>query len=279
MIRRVSLASVALVLILVGNAPAQTVVSSCGQEVKGFASLDADLDCTGFVGNAVTIHGGKLALNGHTLTGGTITVYCDRNCTLSGPGTITGSTSIGVLAYQTVVRMQSVDVTNHPTIGVECFKLCTLGGPATISGNGTGIRAGTVVKLRTMTLSGNDLGIDASNLDVRGHALVYDSTISGNRIGVSADLLVKTSNSSVTGNTQIGVNAGNTSCARKGLATIKGGTVTGNGTDPDCGTTVACADLATCGTAPHLAGGATCDHSYVNGSGIPGSDWDVCTLD
>ena len=278
MIRRVFLA-VALVLVLVGRAPAQTVVASCGQQVKGFATLDADLDCTGYVGNAVTIHGGKLALNGHTLTGGTISVLCDHNCLISGPGTITGAAGIGVLGADAVVKIQSADVTDHGVSGIECVKLCTVYGPATISGNGTGIRGGTVVKVRGITVSGNDVGIDASNNDVRGHALVYDSTISGNGIGVSADILVKTSNSSITGNTTIGVHAGDGSCSRKGLATIKGGTITGNGTDPDCGTTVACADLATCGTAPHLAGGATCDHSYVNGSGIPGSDWNVCTLD
>jgi hypothetical protein len=44
-------------------------------------------------------------------------------------------------------------------------------------------------------------------------------------------------------------------------------------------TVVSSADLATCGTAPHIAGTASCDHSYVRGSGIPGDDWNVCALD
>jgi hypothetical protein len=150
-----------------------------------------------------------------------------------------------------------------------------------VSGNGTGIQAATLVKIRALTLSGNDVGIVAVNADQHGRALVYDtSVITGNRIGVLADRFVKMVNSSITANTEIGIRAGlGDDCPHKGLATIKAGTVTGNGTDAGCGTTVVCADLATCTTAPHVAGGATCDHSYVIGSGIPGSDWDVCALD
>lgn len=280
MTRRSSLTiAIALGLVVAGQASAQTVVSTCGQEVESFGILNDDLDCTGFPGHAVEIHGGKLNMNGHTITGGVVGVYCDANCKISGPGTITGSTGTGVLAFQCPLRLTQVDVTNHVAPGVECFKGCTLNGPMTVSGNQVGIRAGHSVKVRGVTLSGNGMGIDASNNESRGHALVYDSSVTGNTVGISADNFVKTVNSSITGNTQIGINAGDASCTRKGLATIKAGTVTGNGTAAGCGTSVACADIATCGTAPHVAGGATCDHSYVNGSGIPGSDWDVCTAD
>jgi hypothetical protein len=274
-----SLLTVAVVLLLASPAGAQTVVSTCGQEVHGFAALNADLDCTGFPNHAVTIHGGKLNLNGHTLTGGVVSVFCDGNCQVIGPGMVTGSTGIGIIAFGVPFKMTQVDVTNHPIMGVECFKACKLLGPGTISGNGTGVRAGTMARLRSVSVSGNNTGIDAVNDGLRGRALIHESTISGNRIGVTADVLVKSLNSTITGNAQYGISVGNESCTRKGLATLKAGTATGNGTDPDCGTTIACADVATCGTAPHLAGMATCDHSYVRASGIPGSDWNVCALD
>lgn len=277
--KRLATSTIALVLLLAGRASAQTVLSTCGQEIHGFAIMNADLDCTGFAGHAVDIHGGKLDMNGHTLTGGNGGISCDGNCKIIGPGTVTASAGIGINALDSPVRVQQVDVTDHAVYGVQCGKGCTLNGPMTISGNGVGVRAGHTAKLRVVTLSGNGIGVDASNNDDRGHALLFDSTVTGNVTGVSADRLVKTSNTTVTGNSEIGVDVDDGSCSGKGLASIKGGTVTGNGTDSDCGTTVACADLATCKTPPHLAGGATCDHSYVNGSGIPGSDWDVCALD
>ena len=56
--------------------------------------------------------------------------------------------------------------------------------------------------------------------------------------------------------------------------------MTGNNTDPDCGTTKVCFDLGTCpgATLPRLRN-STCEHSYVLGSGNPGTDLGVCTLD
>jgi len=272
------MAALALVL-LATQAPAQTTITTCGQEVKGFASLAGDLDCTGFAGNAVTLHGGKLYLNGHTLIGGAVGVYCDGNCKVYGPGAVSGSTGIGILAFGVPLQLTQVDVTNHAVAGAECSKTCRITGPATVSGNGSGIRAGTTVHVRGMTITGNQRGVDASNNGVHARALLFDSTVTGNDVGAIADRLVKTVNTTITGNRLFGIYAGNGSCTKKATATVKGGTVSGNGTDAGCGTTVACADLGTCGAAPLLAGGATCDHSYANGSGIPGTDWDVCALD
>ena len=279
MTARIWLVALAVVL-LATRASAQTTVTTCGQEVKGFASLAADLDCTGFQGGPnVTLHGGKLSLGGHTLTGGTIGVYCDGNCKIEGPGTITGSALIGIIAFGVPLKLTQVDVTNHAQMGIECWESCGILGPATISGNGTGIRSGGTTRLRSVTLTGNQTGILAANNGARARALLFDSTVSANEVGVVADLLVKSTNTAVTGNSRIGISAGAAGCPRRAHASLKGGTATGNGTDPGCGTTLACADVATCGSAPHLAGGATCDHSYANGSGIPGTDWDVCALD
>jgi hypothetical protein len=63
---------------------AQTV-TTCGQAVTGAGSLAADLDCTGYDGYAVTVHGGTFAMNGHSITGSITGIYCDRACQIVGP--------------------------------------------------------------------------------------------------------------------------------------------------------------------------------------------------
>jgi len=104
------------------------------------------------------------------------------------------------------------------------------------------------------------------------------STFTGNGIGVWADKAAKLKSCSVTGNVTAGILLGDTGCNSRGWPVLKDTAVTGNGTDPGCGTTVACADLMTC-KAPHLGPGASCDTSYAIDSGVPGTDWDVCSAD
>jgi len=53
---------------------------------------------------------------------------------------------------------------------------------------------------------------------------------------------------------------------------------TGNGTSPDCGVAVTCADIASYDV-PILVGTTTCGTSYQQSSGFPGSSYGVCTLD
>jgi hypothetical protein len=271
------------VLVLTGSvvtAAAQTTVTACGQEVSGHVILPADLDCTGFDGYSVVIHHGSLAMNGHSITGGVSGIFCDGPCNIIGPGLVTGSTGIGVNAFQTTLKMKSVDVTNHAIYGVQSFKNCLLQGPATISGNGLGVRVGTTAKLRDMTITANQTAMAVGDNAGSGRALVFDSTISGNAEGgVLAQRLVKAVGSTITGNGTIGISTGWSGCDRAGILSIVATTVTGNDNHPDCGTTKVCADLATCDKAPKVKAGSTCDHSYVNGSGNPGSDWDVCSLD
>ncbi len=55
-------------------------------------------------------------------------------------------------------------------------------------------------------------------------------------------------------------------------------TVTGNGTGSECSPTEVCADVRTCKRKPRVKN-STCGKSYQIGSGTPGLDWDVCTLD
>jgi hypothetical protein len=110
---------------------------------------------------------------------------------------------------------------------------------------------------------------------------VKSSTITGNAgIALAAQRSIKVFDSTVTGNGTFGVYAaGGFNCEKKAGATVSNSTITGNGTDAECGSGEVCADVATCNFRPRVKIGSTCDTSYKIGSGNPGSDWDVCTLD
>jgi hypothetical protein len=219
---------------------AQVEVNTCGQSVSGRAVLTGDLDCTGFAGHAVIVESGRLDLNGFTITGGNFYgVACFKSCKIVGPGTIKGSQRQGV----------------------------TAAGKATI---------------RDVAITGNGQeGVEAGSVEIR------DSTITGNGYsGIRADRSVKVRDSVITGNAYSGavvgvldyIGHGMFEC-RKGRMSIGDSTITGNGLGADCGVSWACADLESCPKAPKLRGAVTCDTSLVNGSGLPGESWNICTLD
>ncbi len=76
------LLSVLLVSAFACTASAATEVDTCGQAFSGEGFLAADLDCTGFGGDALVINAaGSLDLRGFTLTGGNLSaVYCSKSC-------------------------------------------------------------------------------------------------------------------------------------------------------------------------------------------------------
>lgn len=271
-------------LLLVGAArpaAAQTVVTTCGQETHGAAALNADLDCTGFDGYALTMHGGTLTMNGHAIIGGIIGVQCDRNCKIFGPGAVTGSDFVGVNGYGVAVTMSQVDISNCGYAGAQIWDGAKISGPAVFSGNGTAITASSA-KLAELTITGNGTGVGVGNAADTGRITITGSTVSGNTYdGLAAEHAIKVVNSTIMDNGWSGIDAtGGTYCKEtKGAATLWGSTVTGNGTSPDCGSTRECADVATCKKAPHLKLGSACGTSHRNGTGIPGDDWGVCTQD
>jgi len=274
-----SLLATAALSMIAATAFAQTPVTTCGQEVSGAAVLPADLDCTGMSGNAVTLHGGTLTLNGHTITGADIGVYCDRRCTVVGPGLVTGSNFFGIDAFGTSVHLKQVDVTNVPVRAVQSWKACIIDGPATMSGSGDAVAASGNTKIRDgVTITNNDTALAVFNDHGTAGVIVTGSTVTGNRQGILTQRRIKLVDSSVTDNGTNGLSAGEYKCPRNGFISLVRSTVTGNGTDPSCSTNV-CADIATCGTAPRVDDTSTCGHSYVNGSGNPGDSWHVCSLD
>jgi hypothetical protein len=274
-------ALVPLLLAPSSAAAASVVVDTCGQEVRGHGVLNADLDCTGTTDFAVRIQAGSLTMNGHTITGG-YGVRCDGPRKVNGPGTITGSTFLGVQGSGSTTKVRQVDVTNNEEGGVACAASCKVDGPATISGNLIGIwHVGKLIG-RNLTITGNHFrGTDGQNVPRNTRVDLYDSVVTNNGEGVYALGNVKIVDSTVTGNGRYGVSAGDvdgSDCVQKAIVKLAGSTVTGNGTDSSCGTTEACFDVGTCLAAPRLKA-STCEHSYQHASGIPGDDWDVCTLD
>jgi hypothetical protein len=277
---RPTILSLFVVVLAVAASPvsAQTV-TMCGQTVTGSGALAADLDCTGYDGAAVTVHGGTLAMSRHSITGGVTGIQCDRPCQIVGPGQVIGSEVFGVNGVETSVHVRQVDVTGN-ALGIQCFKRCLLEGPATVSGNTQAIRGGNLVKLIDMTVSANQSGIEATSATGRGGDVVLiNSTVSDNvYTGVTAQRRIKAIDSTITGNGEFGVSAG-ASCVRRGSVSLTGTTVTGNDTYAGCGSTTVCADVITCGGLPKIRSGSVCDHSYLNGSGNPGETLHVCTAD
>lgn len=258
---------------------AQTVVTTCGQETHGAAVLNADLDCTGFAGYALTMHGGTLAMNGFTIRGGLVGVHCDLTCKILGPGTITETTFAAVNAVEVGLKLTQVNIVDNPVLGIQVWNTAVVSGPAVFSGNGTAIRVGAKAKLANLTISGNFTAVEAANNAHIGNVWIQDSTVSGNRVGLEAQRNVRVVNSVVTGNATFGIYAhGDYDCDKNASANLVRSTVSGNGTDPECGASLSCADVATC-DGPRIRAGSTCGTSYQLGSGNPGHDWNVCSLD
>ncbi len=251
----------------------------------GESDLANDLDCTGLAAPAVRITHGALNLRGFNVKGGTVGIQCDSTCKIRGAGTVSDAL-IGINAYGRL-RLVGVDVTNNTTMGVQCYTGCEVSS-GSISNNGDpleesfghGITSTGTLKLDGVTIADNTgHGIQVGSYpQPRGKVKARNTTVTGNRNGIVADHAAELKHSVVTGNREVGVSVGEAGCHGAGRLKLKDTSVlTGNGTSGDCGTTVACADLAAC-KEPKVKL-STCNTSYVIDSGIPGSDWDACTAD
>ena len=80
----------ATLLLCLASSPAlaaSIAITHCGVVVNGTGILMQNLDCSDTMTAAVWIEKGRLLLNGKTITIGFGTgVYCEGNCTVSGPG-------------------------------------------------------------------------------------------------------------------------------------------------------------------------------------------------
>jgi hypothetical protein len=273
--------TVLMLLVAVSPTAAATSVTTCGQEVEGSAVLNADLDCTGVADYAVVIHHGTLTLNSFTITGGR-GVFCDGPCKVYGAGTITGSEWFGINGFGSALKVRNVTLTNNAIAAIQSYRNCKVEGPAPISNNGGGIRAAGNLTARDLTISDNTYdAIEAANNSGIARVSLRNVVITGNRTGILAQNGAKVVDSTISGNRQAGIIDGSFNClGSSSLVALKNSTVIGNDTDPECGTTKVCFDIGVCpdATLPRL-NSSTCEHSYVRGSGDPGTDLGVCTLD
>ena len=236
-------------------------VTACGQVIPSGRSafLSANLTCPTTAGSvAVALGSGtKLDLRGFTITGGDAAVTC---------GKVVFSETAGV-----------------PPKSGHCE---VFGG--TITGASYEAIVGNTVTIRNMTIVDNF----AYAVLAFHKADVQDSHVENTPNGVQANLKI-----SVTGSTFVGamVNSGRNArivsssvtgnailgAVGSRLLELVASSVTGNGTDPDCGQiNHDCADVAS-EHAPILEGASTCEHSLrlPNPGGQPALSWGVCTLD
>lgn len=157
-------------------------VTACGQVLlRALGELQADLDCTGYSGDAIVLsRGGKLSLNGFTVTAnpGFGAIRCLRSCRLVGPGTIAGG-SFGVVASPVAgttgrlhVSLRSATITGA-SVAMDGGWAAVVSN-STITGNVGGVQ-GAYVTLRSSTIAGNTgYGISSA------YARLIDSTVTGN---------------------------------------------------------------------------------------------------
>jgi hypothetical protein len=161
-----------------GVSQAATEVTTCGQSYSGNGFLSADLDCTGFPGDAITVDGGSLDLRGFTLTGGNANgVICDANCQVKSEppgGRIINANGVAIgSGSAALLRITGVELDGNVSAIVS-------GGPVTVedsvitnSGPTADILSNTSMKLIRTTV----IGINRI-IAVGGPIKVVDSQIS-----------------------------------------------------------------------------------------------------
>jgi hypothetical protein len=209
--------SLALILLLLATPSFAAInVDTCGQVVSGDAVLIGDLDCSAYVGNAVTLDSGRLDLGGFTLIGGDGDgVHCNGSCSVFSSalgGTVRDATGFGIIADGTDLRVENIAVRDNGLGGV-------LGGAAThddpritvldsqVSNNGGfGVDCfnnGGTLRIENTIITGN---ASAGVVGLECGTTLANVTITGNGQGFSG-IYLRMTNSDVSGNTGRGINA------------------------------------------------------------------------
>jgi len=164
-------------------------VDTCGQIVpeRARARLASDLDCTGASDptfSSVTLgRGARLALEGHTITGGNRGILCSSDCRVDGPGTIIGA-EYGLSARK--VRLTDVQFRLNSQAAVEGDAKVVGSQVLIAQSNWLGIRSAKKVRLTDSEIRSCFLeGIDASRV------ILKDSVLVANGVGVLARTSVK----------------------------------------------------------------------------------------
>ena len=263
---------ISLVLLLASLAHAVDV-TSCGQEVRDgdVGVLQADLVCpTDLVGppyvGVQLDQDAVLQMNGHSITGQQLGVFCFRDCTIVGPGEITGATSQAI-GGGSGIHVTASDLDIHDNGGIADVA----GSRLTVTNvvarrNGYGIRA---QQLRATNLSIADNTGDA--ILVQKRFVGSDVTITGGgEGGVTALSGVRATRLAITGTPGVGLFS-------RGSVVLRDSSVTGS---VYLGLDVLTRRL------PRLLGTSTCGGSarLLPDPGNPGGfvigpSWGVCAND
>jgi hypothetical protein len=189
-------------------------ITACGQAVANgdVGILQADLSCPA-VGTSPAVllnERSTLMLNGHTLGGGGMGVYCaGRTCRIYGPGEIAGSNGDGVLQLgpHGKIKISDVVIRDHTGNGIAIYgdgRLLLEG--VTVTGNLNGLRADVVrVKGTNVTVSDNDgNGMVVGRYKFKGLTLQNNGTASSGAPGLASQYRGKLVDSTLSGNGQPG---------------------------------------------------------------------------
>jgi len=184
-VRRAVLAAIAFLAVQAPAFAAILPISDCNQlPLAGHFVLTRDIDCSGEVLFAIEILRGTIELNGHALTtGSNFGIYCDDNCKVIGPGTITGAGS--GIGSSGSLRVKDVTITlSGGGLGVAAFTNLLLDG-VTITGATDGA-VGATVKLVDSTITASAFGVSSGTGDPehggpckKGSLLLRRSSVTG----------------------------------------------------------------------------------------------------
>ena len=212
------------------------------------------------------------SLNGVIVDGGLSAVRAAiSDSTITGNGT--NGIVFGSALGKKLVKIDGTEISGNGSSGIADFTVATVR-DSVIDGNGAHGLDGFDARIAGSEITGNQqIGVHT----VR--ATLASATVTMNGVGgigdpqsapCDLDQKVRTKDSTISLNGEWGI----WSCRPQLVAS----TLSGNGTAAGCGSSLACADVAS-ELAPALSDGATCQTSYVAASGIPGSNWGVCAAD
>jgi hypothetical protein len=273
--KRATFATAMLLLALLHSASATSVdITACPAAVPAGAMgvVQADLNCTSSTDSGyVTLgQGATLQLNGHSLTfnpGSTASalVVCEGTCTVTGPGTLTSSTSTGSFAGIWVQTGKTVKVSNVAIDGtyngiVNIFGKALVT-DTTISAVQWGIAGVKKAKVKNLTVTvASPGGYCIGATDETGSGVVGSNvTLTSCADGIWASKKVVLTGLTANNNTGVGIYSG-------GKIVLRDSSVTGSGI----------LDLLS-GRRPVLVN-SSCDHSAQDTTD-PLPTWGVCASD
>jgi len=212
--------------------------------------------------------GARIKILGSDIVGGEVGVDSEVSVLVK-DSTVRDSTgranlSGGVVSREHRIKVKDSTISGHADNGLDGNSVKVSG--STITANGA---AGLRSRRRSSSTKKAGLSIKKSSVTANGVGVLAE----GEQCLDCGPVDARVSESIVTGNLFSGVQS------EQGQVRVSGNTtVTGNGTDAECGVTVACADIMS-REEPSISNLSSCDTSYVMSTGIPGESWGVCALD